>query len=73
MRNRHDAPCYVCGRTVKAGGGYFERQSGRWWTRHARCASHLSTNPDYLAAKANAQARMKAARTPTPEGAPDEQ
>ncbi|WP_332116013.1 hypothetical protein [Azorhizobium caulinodans] len=34
-RNKFDRPCYICGLTVKAGTGHFERHRGGWRTKHA--------------------------------------
>jgi hypothetical protein len=39
-RNAHAGSCYVCGLTVKAGTGHFERHNGSWRVKHANHTGH---------------------------------
>lgn len=35
MRNQYAGTCYVCGLTVRAGTGHFEKYNGGWRVKHA--------------------------------------
>lgn len=34
-RNKYEGRCYLCGKTVEAGTGHFERHRGGWRVKHA--------------------------------------
>lgn len=34
-RNKFEGKCYLCGKTVEAGTGHFERHRGGWRVKHA--------------------------------------
>jgi len=39
MRNKYPANCYICGKLVAKGKGWFERFHGKWNVRHTYCPS----------------------------------
>lgn len=41
MKNKYVQKCYVCGKTVEAGKGFFQRDKGRWLAKHDGCKKKL--------------------------------
>ncbi len=37
MRNKFDGVCFICGCSVPAGQGYFQRMNGKWLVRCTAC------------------------------------
>lgn len=44
MRNRFKGKCYVCGKIVEVGQGFFQRYKGSWLTKHDGCKNLYQPN-----------------------------
>lgn len=44
MRNKFEGKCYICGKKVEVGQGYFQRDKGRWLVKHRGCKAIKSSS-----------------------------
>lgn len=58
-RNNYDGRCYLCGLTVRAGTGHFERHNGGWRVKHANVAGHGRITCGMAALNAEQAAALK--------------
>jgi hypothetical protein len=48
MRNKYKGQCYVCGKNVEAGTGFFERFMGKFRVKHEYCKTEFKHSYQYL-------------------------
>ena len=48
MRNKYKGQCYVCGKTVEVGTGFFERFMGKFRVKHEYCKTTFEHSYQYL-------------------------